>query len=430
MKPHRAGTAAGIAALLVLVAVLAGCSLGMLGEGDTGTARLEISMKQPAARVTSAALVVTGPGMAPITREISPGDSETRIQIPAGRQRTLRVLINTVSVTFADESTVDLVAGQERIVTLHPELTATQIIIPDATNGRVVQVADMKGTGWIEKYGADFGYDSGPFEPYDVDFDAQGRIYVANVAPGEVSVWVLRLDDINDTTYEPIVDSTDLPSGVQAIAVDRANGYLYYVDQSSSDVYRKKLGPPLGDQEQFYVQGTDGLSTHGLAVDPEGYLYLVIDSGGYPQHTVIKADTVSPIEGSAAALAVFGPALPPGILNDPQDVVVKPPYVYVANLNTADWYTAQSIVQLTLDLEFVDEFGEPWYGEGPLPPGVFLGPKRFVATLNPGLTLIDEYYEVDRIVSFRDMNGTDWTTYGSSGSGKDEFNFFDLLLPQ
>jgi hypothetical protein len=434
MNARRTGTAVTIVtALVLLVLPLAGCWFAVVDDGETGIAALAITMKQPAAPVTSAALLVTGPGMAPITKNVSLAESETTLEVPAGKQRTFRLLINTVSVTFMGESTVDLAAGEQTIVSLAPKLYATQIIVPDATNGRVLQVADMKGTGWVEKYGEDIGYGMGPFEPYDIDFDDRGRIYISNLGSGEVSAFVLRLDDINDNSFEPIVTSSDgLSGGVPAIAVDRTNDYLYYVDEFSSDVYRKKLGPPLGDQESFYVQSTDGLSTKGLAVDPEGYLYLVIDNGGYPEHTVIKADTRGPIEGSVPAVASYGGAEPPGsYLNDPWDVIVKPPFVYVSNTNLADWNLADSIVQLTQNLEFVKGYGQPWDWESPLLPGVFLGPRRFVAFLNPGLIVTDELgfdNTRDRLVSFKDMSGAGWTTYGRGGFGKDEFNLFLLFL--
>ena len=69
----------------------------------------------------------------------------------------------------------------------------------------------------------------------------------------------------------------------------------------------------------------------------------------------------------------------------------------------------------------------------PTPPGgtdasqKFLGPERFVAILNKPITVIDEDSSVggDKLVSFNDMSGAGWKTYGSAGIGQDQFNFFN-----
>jgi hypothetical protein len=57
-----------------------------------------------------------------------------------------------------------------------------------------------------------------------------------------------------------------------------------------------------------------------------------------------------------------------------------------------------------------------------------VGPERFVATLNKPITVIDEPISsgVNRLISFNDITGTGWTTYGTgSGSGTGQFMFFN-----
>jgi len=438
MSAKTARAAAGMfPALVVLVLAISSCTLTAPG-GGSAAATLGITMKQPTAPIASIAVTVTASGMAPIAETVSVGQTEIVLEVPAGPARTFRVLVNTASVTFMDETTVDLAAGEKVTVTLQPVLSATQIIVPDANNGRLVQISDMDGTGWVDVYDTDIGYDSGggPFTPYDIDFDADGRIYIANNPEwSEGAPVVLRLDDINDSTYETIVRADELPSysysfGVPAIAVDRANGYLYYVEQDAYSLCRKKLGSPLGPKEEFGVDMTDGMSTRGLAVGPSGHVYIVIDSGGYPEHSVLKVDVMNLIDGTAPVPASYGYPEPPNPLNQPWDVIVKPPYVYVANANTADWSEAYSIVQLTQDLEFVRGFGAPWYGPPDPVVGEFYGPRRFLAALNPGFTLIDEYAQSedrDRLVFLGDMVGAGWKTFGSTGSEAGQFTFFEVV---
>jgi hypothetical protein len=79
------------------------------------------------------------------------------------------------------------------------------------------------------------------------------------------------------------------------------------------------------------------------------------------------------------------------------------------------------IVRLTKSLEYVDSFAGP--GGDP-----FHGPERFVAILNKKITLIDEFAsspDFDRLASFGDMNGAGWQTFGSTGTGVDQFMFFE-----
>jgi len=147
MSAKTARAAAGMfPALVVLVLAISSCTLTAPG-GGSAAATLGITMKQPTAPIASIAVTVTASGMAPIAETVSVGQTEIVLEVPAGPARTFRVLVNTASVTFMDETTVDLAAGEKVTVTLQPVLSATQIIVPDANNGRLVQISDMDGTG-------------------------------------------------------------------------------------------------------------------------------------------------------------------------------------------------------------------------------------------------------------------------------------------
>jgi hypothetical protein len=85
--------------------------------------------------------------------------------------------------------------------------------------------------------------------------------------------------------------------------------------------------------------------------------------------------------------------------------MVNGDFVYVSDKG------ALKILQLDKNLNLVDFFSGP--KDDP-----FVGPEQFVAVLNKPITLIDESSTVDRLVSFGDMTGAGWTTYGSTGSSR------------
>jgi len=398
------GVAAGLTALVVpLVVLLAGCWLTPVNRG-TSAATLAITMKQPAAAVSSAALVVTGPGMAPIAREISLADSQVRLEVPAGKDRTFRVLINTVSVTFMGESTVDLLAGQATVVNLYPELYATQIIVPDAANSQLVQISDLKGTAWTALGPRAFEPLEGEgymFQPWDVDVDDRGRIYVANMGSDGPIPGVFRFASVNSPAA---TESVDYWTSV-SVAVDRANNYVYYIDENNM-LYWKSVDDLAGEPASFDIAGQfEVTDIKGIAVDELGFVYVA----NYAESAVARFDL------NAGELAAYQP------IEQPWDVMVKGDSVYVASLGGEG---PPQVYELTKDLEFVDAYAGPV--EDPL-----VGPKRFVATVNPEVYVIDEGYRLDepfnRVVGLGKQLGTDWKTYGTTGPAGlvGNFQFFE-----
>ena len=95
-------------------------------------------------------------------------------------------------------------------------------------------------------------------------------------------------------------------------------------------------------------------------------------------------------------------------------------YVYVSDP------AASKIVRLSKDLKFVDSFSGPKSDP-------FLGPERFVAILNKRITVVDQPHDIygnstsanARLVSFGGVDGADWTTYGSYGTGQGQFEFYN-----
>jgi len=222
MKSKQAG---GVVAVLLLILGLAGCYY--TPSSAIGSARASLVLaKQLPANVASIVLVVSGPGMKTVAGEYAVGTSSVTLEVPAGVGRTFTLLANTPSVTLKGEATVDLQPGETREVVLNPTLFDSQIIIPDYRNYRLVQISDMAGTGWKAVQFSNLGLGmtgNTQFVPYDVDFDAQGRIYIANRYDG-----IVRLDSIDDTSAEWFFKGAGAPIGTVAVAVDRATNYLYY----------------------------------------------------------------------------------------------------------------------------------------------------------------------------------------------------------
>jgi hypothetical protein len=404
-KNMRTHTSIKFPAKLAAVVILGAAILGFTGcyyiPGFGGRpARANISMSRAAlpANVASIALIVGGPGMDTIAKQYPVGTTKATLTIPSGVARTFTVLASTPSVTFRDDVTVDLAPDETAVIDLKPTLAASQIIVPDYSNSRLVQISDMSGAGWTAYPGESSIY------PYDVDFDDQGRIYVASY--GEI----IQMDDISGNGMNSIPD----PNGtaVLSIAMDRTNDLLYWADDYNS-LWRASILPAGADTPvQVYLGGLmESMTVAGIAVDSDGKVYIA-DSLNYQ---ILKIDP-DPDPSNPTLVASYT-----GTLDYPWDVLVNGDYIYVSDKG------ALKIIRLSKDLKFVDSFS------GPDSDHPFLGPERFIAILNKPITVIDEndgspVYK-DRLVSFGDMTGAGWTTYGTTGTGDGQFQFFSYYNP-
>jgi hypothetical protein len=394
-----------VAALLVWAMLgLVGCYYmpGVARPGGTAKASIGVSKSIPAGTM-SVVLIVGGPGMDTIANTYPMGTTTATITVPSGPARTFTLLANTPSVTFRDDVTVDLTPGETKSIVLNPVLATSQIIVPDYLNHRLVQIGDMSGTGWTT-----LSQVAGPVDvwPEDVDFDDQGRVYVAqdDVQTDTLGA-IFRVDDITGANLTTTPSPTTFVTG-RALAMDRPRGLLYYAE--SSNIWVVSVSPSLGSPVALNVGSISvtPFDITGLAVDSSGFLYVAMNSGSTPASTVLKIDPKSP---NAPVLVKQSSAT----FSSPYDVLVHDGYVYVTDP------AARQIVRLTMDLAQVDSL----QGHGD---DLLLGPERFVAILNKPITVVDEpqFAPGDRLVAFADMTGAGWTTFGSSGSGQDQFEFY------
>jgi hypothetical protein len=401
---------------LLLVAgsiAVAGCYY-MPAVGGSGVARATIGVTKSPVNVVSAALVVGGPGMDTITNTYAAGITTATLTIPSGAERTFTLLVNSPSATLIGTSTVDLAPGETRTIALSPTIAGTQIVIPDYLNHRIVQISDMTGTGWVEKKTGDFVGTGAQFSPYAIDFDNQGRIYIANYTistPGAIGA-VVRIDDINHTGAPGTsgvvnIDATSM--NVTSLAVDRANGYVYYVNLNS--LLRKRI-----DDDYTVSPTTSALSSESLihanpsaiAVDDQGFLYMTIPAQTFAG-SVVKYNPTLAVGSRVVRSSTYNFPYPG--FTSPFGVMVKGAYVYVSDSGGG------KIVRFDKDLNFVDSYTPP-----------SARPETFLATLNRKITLIDEGSNgtTDRIDSLDDMTGAGLETFGSNGSGTNQFSFYSI----
>jgi hypothetical protein len=381
---------------------LAGCYY-MPGLAGSGMARANVGVsKALPANIASLALIVGGPGMDTIANTYAVGTTTTTLTIPSGAARTFTLLVSSPSASLIGSSTVDLAPGETRTVTLSPAVAGTQIVIPDYLNGRIVQISDIAGTGWVAKVQADFTSVTS-FLPWAVDFDEQGRIYIANNTASSTDPGVIRIDDINHTSTFTKVDAT-FNTGIKSLAVDRTNGLVYYCTATATTLYMKDINNVLVAAATSTLS-SDGILTPpaSITVDDQGILYMAIPGATAPAH-IVKYNPNLAIGTRALASSTYA-------LSSPWGIMVRGPYVYVTDSG------AGTVVRFDKNLNFVDSYSPP-----------LARPETFLATLNRKITLIDEGSSgaTDRIDSFDDMTGAGLETFGSNGSGTNQFAFYSI----
>jgi hypothetical protein len=358
--------------------------------------------------LSSLTLNITGEGMDKITQSYLYPNIPTTItlEVPAGDSRVFEVLADTGSVIFRGTATRHLSGGATVSIPIQMALKETKIIVPDYNNNRIVQIDDMNGTNWISKINTDLGVSN--LSPYDIDFDSQGRIYIANNYPA-TGGGIIRLDNIDDATT---VDNMLINRfSVVTVTVDRTNNFLY--NATASALYKYNL--TTSGETPLTVTGIAQIS--GLAVDDSGMLYITCSQGG-----TLRVIKYNPSGTGAIVTGVFY-SMGTGT---PWDVLYKAPYVYVANLGGA---ANRNILQLDTNLAFIAGYGM-YINTTINTKGDFYGARRFLAIRPREFIIADDgadmdfMVNVDRLIAMDDMTGTNWTTYGTEGTSQDQFRLF------
>jgi hypothetical protein len=364
-------------------------------------------------------LNITGPGMDAIEKYYPPQAMAVSVEVPAGKDRAVAVAleINPLNpgavLAFGDRVVTNLKPGEIKVITMRMKPVKTKLVVPDFIGtsgneyGRVIQFDDISGSGRQELFGNMIGWpDNYYFKPHDIAFDGMGRIYIANNYASTGFGCVVRVDNIYGENLFPYADTG---SGIVAVAVDMERQLLYYA--SNGYLWRCMLDDITNDQLNTTNIGT----IRGIDIDEYGLLYIA----GAP---ALGGSAIYYYDPFNQAVLYYITDATVNQLNSPWDVLVKHNLVYISN---AAGGANQMMLQFDRNLNYILGYGTPAAGID-INKGMFYGPHMFVAILNKKITVIDETFSVNKIVSMDDITGKNWQTYPDTAiDGTAFFNFYD-----
>ena len=337
---------------------------------------------------------------------VTPSDSRVEFLLPPGEDVKFEVEAANNNVgsspvySWGMTRYADLVEGEDTELAFTMGPKDTKIVVPDFQAGRLVQIDDMGGA-----YQLSSAFIPGP---EDIAIDNQGRLWIANSDTAD-AMELLRIDTIFDNTTDGWW-GTSSQNGVVSIAFDALNSYLYYVNSPNS-LGRLNIGPTtVGSPELFDpvpAEG-DGIVNSAIEVDHEGNVYYMVLSSP-PAIYKYNTDNDTLIATYSDSDFGFGPF----------DILIKNNHVYVLSGNGAD---GKVVVKLTKELDFIDSFGRIGVNNTP---GVFVGPRRFLATTKKGFYVTDDTPTINRIVKFDDVNSSGWETYEPQSDSVDLLSLFN-----
>jgi hypothetical protein len=380
-----------------------------------------VAQTAPAA-FSSISVLVTGPDISPIESNFTSGNSIS-LTVPSGNLRQFLVTAHvdpadpSAALSFRGTSVANLPEGVTVSVPVVMVLNETKIVVPDFRNQRIVIIDNFTTPNWTARTTINWTTMTGTLWPHDVDFDARGRLYIANnVNPGGV----IRMDDINGTG---LIQTGNLLFGninnVVTLAVDRINNYVYFATNFA--LYRSSLDGTSTSSALTLPSIFSGMYIRGIDVDTSGMLYIV----------------VAPLSAGLSYIVKYNPNSESQIgteystnLSNPWDVQVRGSDIYVANYGQ---YTAgYQIMQFTFSNNtFTLATHNGNRSTSTTGTGYFYGASRFLAIRNDVLIVADSNQgstptDFDQLVSFSDMSFANWASFGSFGSLNDQFKLYSF----
>ena len=221
------------------------------------------------------------------------------------------------------------------------------------------------------------------------------------------------------TCVQVVTDST----GIKSIAIDRKRNSLYYLNNASpNQIYKYDI--KNGTSNLVVASTSTSYPFNALCVDEAtGYIYYNVrmNIGSGTMNSIICYNPNTELPGPVTSY--------PSSYFTTFDMIVKNGYLYASYHDWNNTVTPPTfplmeipyIVRLPLDLD--TNATPPVYLPGkPRGTDPFIGPSEFIAVTNRKLYLIDEdtVYPLDdgldRIISFDDISGSGWDTYGNADS--------------
>jgi hypothetical protein len=289
-----------------------------------------------------------------------------------------------------------------------------KIYVADFANNRVDRADDMCGDNWASLGGISGGAGVAQFQgPQSIATDAMGKIYVADTFNDRV----VRMDDMtgtNWTTFGAAGSGTDQFQQPRAIFID-GGGHIFVADSGNQRLVR--MDDMTGANWATFGAAGTGVSQFtalwGLFVDTAGRIYIT-DTDRSAQFAVARLVRIDDMAGTN--WTTFGaPGSGTNQLANPWGVSVDATgHIYIADTSN------QRIVRID------DMTGTNWTTLGTLgngvghffaPSGIFVGSGR-IYVLDEGST---GFPNDSHVVRMDDMAGTNWTSLGTLGAGRDNF---------
>jgi len=373
------------------------------------SADVSISAQDVPPEVEKLDLAISGSGMGEISATVDRSVDAVVLSVPTGPDREFEGVaafpdsIQSFAKAFSDRKLAD-VPPQGVQVPLSLLLSETQLVVgsPPLYNNigmredrsdTYTSIADYTTLGLAA---------SSSLRARDLDFDEQGRLFVANTdtfSYEDLEGGVFQISDINDTADFVVQGGVE----ASAVAVDSEERRVYFVD---SGVFPPTLqsvgfdgsGLTNHDLSDLPFYGST-MAITGLDAGPGGDLYISgFDTDSFP----LVSGTVRFDPDSDSVVSSYDTSP-----DEPHDVLAKGNYVYVLRVDRSEPSSRPSgVYQLTRSMFEVDSLATT--GDPTLNVGEFDRPVRFTAKENSGFYVVDDGAFV--VVYFEDMSGSGWQT--------------------
>ncbi len=351
--------------------------------------------------ITELILHITGPDIPNLTKAFpAPIPDAITIKVPSGEARHFELLAHTPSATLRGIATRNLAPGAIVHIPIQMMFYQTKIVIPDFLNSRIVQIDNIDGDGWIASDNVTInrhGLTIASLQPYEIDFDNQGRIYVLNYYDAAPDIF--RINDITSTTYTSIIGVVG--ASYTAFAIDRKNDLLYYT--AASQIIRATLNGTVLKND-FTMTGIS--SIRGINITSNGI--LIIAHGNY--FTSYDPNTGNGI--IINSLQYTGGSTP-----FTYDIIEKGQKIYGA-------FNEDAMSSLFFIRDYSLNSNNELVESGGIYTTPLYGARKFIENFTPRIYFINEYSTNNTFSVIDDISGAGRDDFGTNGTGIGQFRFY------